>query len=626
MKISPGKVPAGDVLIYEYGVRLDKECLEAANDQVMKARRLYNDLVACIRDIVGQMNEFVLQSAPAEARQLQQRIDELNAQFDEARARNDEDAMKAVAQQRRELWPKLWDALAKTRKALRSELSSRFLSRIGKNSRCETYQLRCRAVDDGLGWATANAVLDAALQAFSKSIVKGRAPRFSVGADKVQDTLTLQFVAAGGVASAALLEEKHGELSILPTQGCGRRKYGELRFRLGSAKANTYATGTWQYHRPLPTGSYVGIARLVRRRIGKDDKWALQLMVKLPEPLDERVAGRAPLVAVHMGWAADVSGRRVAGIADSADPGLARLIQLPPRIEEGLARAAKIASERDVARDAIVPLVKEMPLGENWPEELVEEIKAIRRLPPQHVAIRRLHRLCRALSAHDSNPEWLEQWRKDDRLRWQAAAHGARRARNARKDFYRGLAIDLARNYDAIVIEPLDLAGAAKKIDENTGERSEFARKARAGRTVAALYELESAIRWAAAKNGTAVLDLTAETATCCAMCGGTAAHSVENSQELACDSCGAQLDRKLNGAAIAWTLANDQREDAVADFWISAHAEREGQAAKRRERLERIAAARKVAREASEENSSEGSAQEENQCDTVATPCDEHD
>ncbi|WP_222105189.1 hypothetical protein [Denitromonas halophila] len=175
-------------------------------------------------------------------------------------------------------------------------------------------------------------MLDSALQAFSKCIAKGKAPRFSVGADKVQDSLTLQFVAAGGVSCAALLEGKHAELAILPTQGCGRRKYGELRFRLGAAKADMYATGTWQYHRPLPEGSCVGLARLVRRRIGKDTKWALQLMIKLPAPLDERTQGRAPLVAVHMGWAADVSGRRIAGITDCADPGQARLIQLLPRI------------------------------------------------------------------------------------------------------------------------------------------------------------------------------------------------------------------------------------------------------------------------------------------------------
>ncbi|WP_222105188.1 zinc ribbon domain-containing protein [Denitromonas halophila] len=254
-------------------------------------------------------------------------------------------------------------------------------------------------------------------------------------------------------------------------------------------------------------------------------------------------------------------------------------------------------------------MVKEIAIGAGWPEDLVEELKAIRRLPPQHVAIRRLHRLCRALSELDGSPDWLEQWRKADRLRWQEAAHGARRARNARKDFYRTLAIELARSYDAIIIEPLGLAAAAKKIDEQTGERSEFARKARAGRTVAALYELEMAIRWAAAKCGSAVLELTGETATYCSVCGGSAMQSVENSQELDCTNCGARLDRKLNGAAIAWKMANDQREDAVTDFWLNARAARESQVAKKLEKKERILAARRSARTPSDHESTDTSA-----------------
>jgi hypothetical protein len=87
--------------------------------------------------------------------------------------------------------------LKETRKALRAEINRDYLSKIGKNSSCETYKLRSKAVADGLGWATANQVLDAALIAFKKSFVRGNAPRFVVGAprfvvgdEKDQDTLT----------------------------------------------------------------------------------------------------------------------------------------------------------------------------------------------------------------------------------------------------------------------------------------------------------------------------------------------------------------------------------------------------------------------------------------------------
>ncbi|WP_157353943.1 hypothetical protein [Aromatoleum toluclasticum] len=597
MELKPGQIPSSEALIYEFGVRIDKESRAAIDDQIMRARRLYNDLVAQIRTIVAEMNTYVLDRAGKPARTLQAEVEVLNREFDTARATNDELAMKSIAEMRRGKWRELHAALIETRQRLKGELQTRFFARIGKNSACDTYRARSEAVANGLGWATANAVLDAALLAFKKSLQKGQGPRFSIGTDKVQDTLTLQFTAAGGVSAKTLLEGKYGELALLPTNGCGRRKYGEFRFRLGPAKAATYATGTWQYHRPLPEGAQIGLARLVRRKIGKDYKWAVQLMVKPPEPVFVATYARKPLVSVHFGWAADVEGRRVAAIADSADPHAARLVYLPPHIEATLERAATLQSERDTSRDKIMPLVKAIEANENWSEGVLVELAALRKLPAQHVAITRLHRLCRLLREAEGLPEWLEVWRKEDRLRWQSSAHMARRARNARRDFYRNLAADLARRYDTIVIEPLDLAEVLKKIDENTGERGEFGRKARSGLMVAALYELESAIRWSVTKTQTAVLELVGKTAGCCALCGGKVLADVEDHQLLRCQDCCADLDRKMNGAAVAWQASLAQREDAVSEFWIEVRAAQEKRSAKKADRLARMTDGRRQAR-----------------------------
>lgn len=603
-RLSPGKQTAGDSVVYEYGVRLDAECTAAAHEQIRLARALYNDLVATTRDIVEQMQTFVLENAEPRARELVARVDELNADFAAARAANDEAAMKQVALTRREAWRELAPLMGATRKALRTELNARFFSRIGKNSSCDTYAVRCKAVTEGLGWATANAVLDSAVQAFQKSIKLGRAPRFAVGSLRTQDSLTLQFTAAGGVSATTLLEGAHKELGVVPTNGCGRRKYGEFRFRLGAAKAKQDATGTWQYHRPIPEGAHIGMARLVRKRIGKDTKWALQLLLRLSEPVNIETGERKPLVAVHFGWAMDVTGRRVAAVTDAADPGAARLLQLPYEIETELARAAKIQSERDAARDALVPLIKQIEVSKKWPEELQEEVAKLRKLPAQHIAISRLHRLRYTLREADSQSavlEWLDAWRLDDRQRWQDAAHIARRARNRRRDFYRVTALDLARRYEAIVIEPLDLAGAAEKIDPQTGERNEFGAKARAGRVVAALYEFESALRWAAVKTDAALLDLVAPTASACAYCGGTVSTDKDDHRQLNCADCGALIERKVNGAACAWQIANAGRDDAVSQYWIERAAtinnKNETNALKR----ERMAAGRRAARAASE-------------------------
>jgi hypothetical protein len=243
------------VRVYEYGVRLDKTCLDAAHAQIRASRALYNNLVATMCEIYGAMQVFVLDKAGEGAQRLQAQIDALTLRFDAARAADSEAAMREIAQERRVLWRELAAMLKAVRAVHKDDLRAYF-ARIGNKSSCDTYQIRCKAVEAGLGWGTANAELDNALTAWKKSMQKGRAPRFAVGSDKLQDSLTLQFTTAGGVPAPQLLAGTHTEMGLVPPrEGAGRRRYGELRFRLGVAAAKTDATGTWQYHRPLPPGS-----------------------------------------------------------------------------------------------------------------------------------------------------------------------------------------------------------------------------------------------------------------------------------------------------------------------------------------------------------------------------------
>lgn len=614
--VTPAKPAQADVLVYEYGVRVDKNAVEAINDQIAKARRLYNNVVAVIQGIVTDLQTYVVDLAGDEAKQLQDEINGLNEAFAAAKADNNEDLMRDVAQERRIKWKSLGDALKVVRKEHRATIQEKYLSRIGNNSRCETYQERAKAVADGLGFATATAVLDSALQAFKKSFTMGKSPRFATGVEITQDTLTLQFTVAGGVAVQDLLSGRHSELAIQPSGGCGRRKYGEFRFRLGAAKAGVNATGTWQYHRPLPEGASIAAARLVRKKVGKDIRWALQLIVKPKDPIKISITHqRKPLVAVHFGWAADTSGRRVAGVADGPDPGLARVLNLPPEIEAELDRSSEMMSKRDSSRDEMVPKVKDLemlPIAAVQDEVVLAEIAAIRKLPVQHVAISRIHRLCRSLREIDALPAWLEEWRKADRILWQSATHIARRARFARRDFYRNTAATLAANYESILIEPLDLAAAAKKVDEKTGEKTEFAKKARSGRVVAAIYEFESAIRWAAVKAGSAVLEMNGKTASACSVCGGVSLEADEgNSQALHCNDCGADLDRKTNGAAIAWQLANDVREEVVEKYWLDASADAAERRTKKAERQSKMIEGRRLARTSIKDETGIGSRSE---------------
>lgn len=612
-KITPADIPSGDSVIYEYGIRIDKDSAALVGAQISQARRLYNDVVASIRNTITDLQAFVVDRSGPEAISVQAEIEALTEAFAAAKAADSEPDMQRIAESRREKWRTLSGMLKAARKEHRAEIQERFLSRVGRNATCETYKLRSAAVAAGLGWGTANAVLDAGLQAFKKSFVLGKAPRFAAGAEIDQDCLTLQFTAAGGIPAENILTDKHAEFMLRPDGGCGPRKYGELRFRLGSAKADTWVSGTWQYHRPLPEGSHISLARLVRRRVGPHFKWAVQLLVKPITPIREEVGERAPLVTVHFGWSADVEGRRVAGLADSADPGAAKIVALPPSIEAALERAAEIQGKRDESRDAVAVKVRAIELPESAGEVLQEVVGKMRRTRPQDISANRLHYVCRLLREEDRLPEWLEEWRHTDRLLWQDQTHIAKRARNARKTFYRELAISLGRRYSAIAIEPLDLAGAAVKVSELTGEKSDFTKKARSGRVVAALYELESAIRWAATKTGAAVLDLVSETASQCSICGGShVTASKEDHQTLLCSDCGAVLDRKQNGAALAWQAVSEKRDDHVEDFWIAHLGKRDDAASKKAEKLSKMAEGRRKTRTGSDGEIPEGSRTEE--------------
>lgn len=595
--ITLGDVLPAQFLVYEYPVRLDAESLDPVWAQIRMARALYNDLVACMRDVVIEARALVLERAGDDAQRIARDIEATSARFMEARAANDEAGMKTAAQARRDLRRELYPLLSATRKTIKADLKPIY-SRVGKASSTATYQLRCAAVANGLGWATANAMLDNATRAWQKTIAKGNAPAFSVGAEKQQDSLSLQFTIAGGVPAEKLLSGSHTELRLQP--GSRKDDHGEFGFRLGRAEADVYATGTWEYYRPLPEGSKISVARLVARRRGISYRFALQFLVRMPEPLRVAVPDeRKPLACVHFGWAKDTDGRRVAAIADDSDPGFARLVMLDPTIESDLARSADLRSARDIRKLEIVTAVKAFAT-EGLPEELVEELTSLRRVRPEHVSAQRLHRLSYRLSDAGVEIPGLTAWRKRDRKEWQAEYGIARRARNRRVEAWRGVARELTRGYSAVCIEPLDLAAAAEKIDPATGERGEFGAKARRGRVVAGLHELRSAIAWECKKTRTPLIELVGPTVTTCAHCesGRPVSHG-ESVRELHCLSCGAVTDRKLHGAAVAYRMVSRVRDALVRQYEEESETAFEAAMQMAAEKKEKMAAGRRAMREA---------------------------
>lgn len=532
---------------YEYGVRLDASCLPCVAEQIHLMRQTYNEMIAVMREMHAASQAWQLSMAGPEAKALSDRIDLLNVAFKEARATQDEDQMKSVAAERRDCWNSLSLLLKAVRQEHKQTLQELFYRHIGMTTGTKTYQIRCKAVAAGLGWATAHTVLNSTMTAWKASMKLGKAPQFARGDEKTQDVLALQFTAKGGLTQEKLFAGASNEFGIKPPEKAGKRQYGQFWFRLGGASAKQFAKGGIYFHRPLPEHATIAIARLVRKRTACRNRYYLQLVLNVPAVRQEITRTRKPLVAVHMGWSADVSGRRVCGVTDAAEPGLAKIIQLPPSVEEDLQRAQNIQSQRDTARNNIAPMIRAWtgPLPPDWTEEMLENWQRWKVLPATHMAANRIHQWCKRLE--DFAPYWWLAWSKEDRKKWIETTHIAKRARNRRKTFYLELAKSLATQYEAIALETVGLKKSAKIVDIVTGERTELAKKARAGRVVASLYTLEIAIRWAAEKWGTAVLDVVAEkTAQTCGICGSEGLVADEdNSQFLHCRNCGVVVDRK---------------------------------------------------------------------------------
>lgn len=540
-------------LIYEYGVRLDKECLPEVNRQFWLAHTLYNNIVATIRSIREEANTLLISSTP-ELAAINTKIEQSSKAFAEAKVRNDEEGMKAAAEQRRVFRRRFAELSGPARKALRNELAEIY-ARIGMRSECDTYKLLAPALADGLGRPTADMIHTTALNAWKKVCKDGGQINFRKAAERQSDHIDFRFTDAGGVPAEELLTGRHRSISFAePPHYADRpnaKPYPGFRFRIGAAKADTFATGSIQLHRPFPEGSRVTTCRLVRRRIGPDTRWSIQLQLSVPQDQTITVpAKRRPLAAAHFGWSLSDEGlRRIAAIAYEADPGCVQFLDLPYDIQEDFARAELLQQERDENRDRMAELIKGDVSTTGWCDDEKAELAALRRLPVQHIAAKRLSRLSWMLAESGNDWQALTEYAIEDRWMWQAQRHIDTRARNRRRHFYRHVALEWVRAYETIVVCSPNLSESALRIKDN-GERNELGQLARKARHNAAISEFMQALSWAATRAGTIILQSTdASHVHRCAQCGETV---VRDGDYIRC-SCGHEDDSKANSANVLW-------------------------------------------------------------------------
>jgi hypothetical protein len=84
--IEPWISPPPDVVVYEFGARLDNTSRAAAAVQIQQARQLYYAQICCIRIVHAEMNAWVLERAGPRAQALQAKLTECGAAISVARA------------------------------------------------------------------------------------------------------------------------------------------------------------------------------------------------------------------------------------------------------------------------------------------------------------------------------------------------------------------------------------------------------------------------------------------------------------------------------------------------------------------------------------------------------------
>lgn len=569
-------------VVYEYGARVDRNCIPALKNQFKLAHDTYNEIVAELKRIAKEARAWLEEKAGEDAKRIRQRIDVLNQAFKEAKAQDDRELLTKIAEERRGLWRAYYEQINAVRAANRAELKELFESHIRQSKDCRIYQIRSEAVAKGLGWADGDAILTAAIQAWNKQWPKLKEPNFKSIHEVTQQFVQLRF--KKDVTGSVI---KHGKHSSFAIEGddFGKRAYLGFRFNVGSGELLQQVAGTVYVHRPLPDGARLLRARLVEKRVGKDNKYYIQLVLEL-KPEDAPAISsekRQPLVALDFGWFFEEDGRRIAGLADADDPGMAKILRLPPEIETLFERAEAISGQRDTLRDEVAGELLAMSFTEA-PEAISDDLRKLKLVgKPNWVAPSRLARIVLRWkeSCPDYLPDWLERleaWRKADKLLWQASSHVARRARNARRNLYEGWALDLCKRYERIVIDTPDLAKSAKVKDKTTGKHSKLGATARSGRFRVSLSEFRLALEWAAARAETVIADILGRTSKTCAHCGGNAEVHEENSRVVICqnEGCGAVEDRELNAAAVVYQNALQRIEEIDLRYAEMTHAEEE--------------------------------------------------
>lgn len=441
------------------------------------------------------------------------------------------------------------------------------------------------AVDDGLYWATFNAVADH-FETTLKTVARRRAAgqpadirfrrwtgegtiavQLQRGADQPERTVDEISSAAGRWRNVfALVDYPDAAARASMTTGDwrrhARRGATQVRWRLGSGDHATWVTLPVAIGRPLPDGAEIVAAQLTVTRVAGTARASVAVTMRVPDVAT--VDGRR--VAVHLGWRAMPDGTiRVATIAGAArppeledHPGAVRWygdwgeVRVPAgtvgeyRDMAGVARLrddAHNAAKADLATALEAGFVVEVPGRDGVLAPLTPAMVARWRSPARLARLARTWAVDRPGTMPVELAERLAAWARQDAHLWRWHAHTVDQLAARRADLYAKVAGWVCADAAVVAVDewsipPLVRGGGVAIDDTYSAER------ARANGAIAAAGSLRARIKTTAGRVGAVVVEVGSSGVH--VGCGGTIGGGAV-SHLGGCDRCGRTVDRDHN-------------------------------------------------------------------------------
>lgn len=318
--------------------------------------------------------------------------------------------------------------------------------------------------DADMGWGTKLGVMTAA-----DKFRKGAPPQFK----RFRGDGSIGVQVQGRMPIRDALEATKGQLGIDGYDPERKKQKSSVRIRIGTTEENRpiFTTVPVTFHRALPEDAEIAWAHLARRRIGTHDRYRVNFTLQRNRGWEKPKLADRGEVGIDVGWRLVKGGLRVAYWV--GNDGRKGELVLPQKLLDGMRYPDEIRSDRDDTYNGIKSVLHGW-LSEQWgvlPEWLRKRSAKADKDDPEAlpdrptVATWKSQARLASLALHwfenrfEGDAEIfakVESWRKWDKLKFNAEAHGRDKHIAHRREIYRVFAARMREDYARCFIEDID--------------------------------------------------------------------------------------------------------------------------------------------------------------------------